>query len=127
MSERTNRQLRARRCANCPPAPQSRPQESGSSIWGLTPADPWRLRQARRHFVEKSADDFVKEGRDFVDRSTGKHYRMERSDPTLGEDPGSRASRCSSRRWLDRLPQAGRCRGSQQVERDRMRPRGAAV
>ena len=58
-----------------------------SSIWGLTPADPWRLRQARRHFIEARADDFVKEERDFVDRATGRRYRLERSDPTLGEDP----------------------------------------
>jgi hypothetical protein len=29
-----------------------------ANIWGLTPADEWRLRQARQHFIEVDADDF---------------------------------------------------------------------
>ena len=99
-----------------------------SSIWGLTPRDAWRLRQARRHFVEAHADDFDRDGRDFVDKATGTRYRLEKIRPDAGR--GSNVQRHRGvlhQRRLHRLPEEGRCSGSSQDERDRQRRRAAAV
>ena len=57
-----------------------------ANIWGLTPADEWRLRQARQHFIEVDADDFRQEGKDFIDKA-GKTFRIALSDPTVSDDP----------------------------------------
>ena len=57
-----------------------------ANICGLTPADEWRLRQARQHFIEVDADDFRQEGKDFIDKE-GKTYRIVLSDPTVSDDP----------------------------------------
>ena len=54
---------------------------------GLTPADEWRLRQAREHFIEANADDFGQVGKDFIVKVTGKAYRIVLSDPTTSDDP----------------------------------------
>jgi hypothetical protein len=58
-----------------------------ANIWGLTPADEWRLRQARQHFIEVDVGDFDQVGKDFVDRATGKSYRIALSDPTVSDNP----------------------------------------
>ena len=42
---------------------------------------------ARQNFIEAAQDDFDRGGRDFIDRTSGKRYRLVRFDPTLSEDP----------------------------------------
>ena len=54
---------------------------------GLARVDEHRLRISRQHFLEANAEDFDHEGKDWVDRATGKRYRLVMSDPTLSEHP----------------------------------------
>ena len=59
----------------------------GSTVYsGLTPADEYRLKIARQNFIAADVGDFDRNGKDFVDRASGKRYRLVKFDPTMSGD-----------------------------------------
>ena len=80
-----------------------RERTRGGTIWSLPPADEWRLKKARESFIEANVDDFDVQGKDFVDKATGKVNRLERSDPSVGGDPRDSGIEIFFKTWDERL------------------------
>jgi hypothetical protein len=56
------------------------------TVGGLPVADEHRLAVARANFVESHPEDFVQEGKDWIDRA-GVRHRLVLFDPAMADDP----------------------------------------
>jgi hypothetical protein len=65
----------------------NRPKNWFGYVDGLPDASEARIEWAARHFVRASEDEYERDGRYWIEKSTGERYVIAKGDPVLASDP----------------------------------------